>query len=394
MLHAYLRGRESTAATPITGTDGDDVLTGGVDIDTIYGLAGNDLIDGGEGADLLYGGTGNDRYLVDRQDDIVFEDAASGQDSVIATSNFYLYANIEGLQLVGSGDFFGVGNQLDNTIIGNGGINLLIGGAGDDIVRGNAGNDQLFGEEGEDDLAGGDGIDYLVGGNANDYLDGGNGADALYGQDGSDILAGGLSFDTDIMVGGDGADLLFGDSGLGDYDLMDGGAGDDTYFVDTPADLTFEADGGGIDTVNANIVGAGYYLYAFTENLILEGITPFGVGNERDNQLTGNAIGNYLLGGIGNDTLNGKAGNDVLFGESGADTFIFERNTDGDVIGDFQPGVDKISLVGLGFSSYAQLQPNIFEVAGTTGINLGSGDLIVINGVTNAALSAGDFLFG
>ena len=56
-----------------------------------------------------------------------------------------------------------------------------------------------------------------------------------------------------------------GNSGLGDYDLMDGGAGNDIYYVDTPDDLTFEAVGGGADTVYANINGAGYYLYANVE---------------------------------------------------------------------------------------------------------------------------------
>ena len=93
-------------------------------------------------------------------------------------------------------------------------------------------------------------------------------------------------------------------------------------------------------------------------------------------------------------TLNGKQGNDVLFGESGADTFVFERGTGGDVIGDFEAGVDKIDLTGLGFTSYAQLTANFVEVAGTTAINLGQGDFIVLNGLSNSMLSAVDFLLG
>jgi len=108
----------------------------------------------------------------------------------------------------------------------------------------------------------------------------GTDADALYGEDGNDTLYGGTDFQTDILVGGNGNDVLHGDSGLGDYDLMDGGAGDDIYYVDTPADLTFEAAADGNDTVYANISGAGYYLYANVENLVLLGTTPYGVGNE------------------------------------------------------------------------------------------------------------------
>nr|WP_310524911.1 calcium-binding protein [Polymorphobacter sp.] len=378
----------------VRGGIGSDSLIGGTGDDLFFGGTGNDRLDGGLGADVLVGGEGDDTYTVDRQGDIIVEVAGEGRDVVSSLGSFYLYANLEALTLDGVGDHFGVGNVEDNVIIGNAGSNLLIAGAGDDIAAGSDGIDALFGESGDDRLYGDNGIDYLVGGTGDDRLDGGEDADALYGEDGNDTLIGGNSFDTDILVGGNGNDILNAASGLGDYDLIDGGAGDDAYHVDTPADLTFEAVNGGTDTIYADIVGAGYYLYANTENLILLGETPFGVGNELANQLTGNSFGNYLLGGAGNDILNGKAGNDVLFGESGADNFVFERRTGGDVIGDFQVGVDKISLVGLGFTSYAQLSANFVENAGTTAINLGFGDFIVINGVTNVALSASDFILG
>jgi Ca2+-binding RTX toxin-like protein len=397
----------------LSGGDGDDRLQGDAGNDRLDGGTGNDTLNGGAGADVLAGGDGNDQlldeeggdrltggagddvYTVAGQSTLIFENAGEGWDYVIAGSGFYLYANLEILELAASaGNAFGVGNDLGNVLLGNGGSNLLIGGAGNDSINGRDGVDSLFGLGGNDLLEGGGGIDYLVGGSGDDILTGDGAADALYGEDGNDGLDGGDSFDTDILVGGNGNDYLRGASGLGDYDLLDGGAGDDSYAVDTPDDLTFEALNGGTDTVYANINGAGYYLYANTENLVLEGNTPFGVGNELANQLTGNAIGNYLLGGLGNDRLNGKGGSDVLFGEGGADTFVFERGTGGDVIGDFQAGVDKISLTGLGFANYAALQPNIFQVGGNTGINLGQGDFIVLNGVTNAQLGAIDFVFG
>jgi Ca2+-binding RTX toxin-like protein len=383
-----------TIENAIGGSQHDQII-GNAAVNRLYGNAGNDLLNGSTDADLLYGGTGNDTYYVDVTADLVFENPGEGDDLVIATNSFYLYADIENLLLAASsGDIFGVGNAADNSITGNEGKNLLIGGGGNDTIFGGAGIDSLFGEAGNDTLNGDAGIDYLVGGAGNDTLNGNGDADALYGEDGDDTLIGGSDFQTDILVGGNGNDTLDGASGLGDYDLIDGGAGNDAYRVDTPDDLTFEAIGGGTDTIFANIVGAGYYLYPNTENLVLEGVTPFGVGNELANQLTGNSIGNYLLGGLGADSLNGKAGNDVLFGEGGADTFVFERGTGGDVIGDFQAGVDKISLTGLGFANYAALQPNIFQVGGNTGINLGFGDFIVLNGVTNAQLSATDFIFG
>jgi Ca2+-binding RTX toxin-like protein len=289
----------------------------------------------------MEGGSGDDTYHLLQAIDHISEGVGQGIDTVISAVDFYLPSEVENLTLAdGTGDLYGVGNELANLLNGNEGGNLLIGWDGNDTVNGGAGNDNLFGVEGDDVLKGQDGIDYLVGGNGNDVLDGGDQADALYGEDGNDALWGGSDFVTDILVAGNGDDFLHGDSGQGDYDLMDGGAGNDTYFVDTPADLTFEAVGGGTDTVIANIVGAGYYLYANVENLILQGATPYGVGNELDNVLTGSNQVNWLLGGAGADTLDGKAGNDVLFGEAGADTFVFEAGTGGDVIGDFQAGVD------------------------------------------------------
>lgn len=402
----------------LTGNDAANQLIGGLGADALHGGAGDDALDGGEGdnfldggagADLMIGGTGNNSYVVDDAGDIVIEAAsAPDNDTARALISLYLPANVENLYL--DRGYFGVGNAGDNRIDANSDANLLIGGAGNDVIVAFNGDDAVFGEDGDDRLDGGVGIDYLVGGSGNDRLDGSFDADALYGGDGDDTLVGGSGFDTDILVGGNGNDVLDGTSSSGDYDLMDGGGGNDLYRVDTPADLTFEAVDGGIDTVYANIFGAGYYLYPFVENLVLDGSTPFGVGNDLDNVLTGSFGANYLLGGAGNDTLNGRSGNDVLFGEGGADTFVFEVvrvadpyagasvldpiRVDGDVIGDFQPGIDKLRLVGLGIGTYEQVRTGFVEVDGTTAINFGGGNFVVLNGISNAQLSAGDFLFG
>ena len=363
---------------------------------TLYGQDGADTLYGGAGPDTLSGGAGDDTYVVSSQLATIVESIGGGHDTVTASAGFYLYDNVEDLNLAaGAGNIYGVGNAAANVIVGNEGQNLLIGGGGNDTISGGAGNDALFGETGDDTLNGDAGIDYLVGGSGNDTLNGGADADALYGEDGDDILIGGSDFVTDILVGGNGNDTLRGDSGLGDYDLMDGGAGNDTYWVDSGDDLTFEASNGGIDTVHADVrvTNGGVYLYANVENLVLEGTTAFGVGNELDNVLTGNASNNYLLGGAGNDRLNGKAGNDVLFGEGGADTFVFQVGTGGDVIGDYQVGVDRIDLSGFGFANFSELAVNFSQVGGDGAINLGGGDFIVLHSVTMANLTAADFIF-
>jgi Ca2+-binding RTX toxin-like protein len=378
----------------IYGEGGQDTLSGEAGDDLIVGGAGNDVLFGGAGADQLYGGADGDIYWVDSQSDLVFElDAVLG-DAVFSTASYYLYANVEELFLaLGSAAQFGVGNELDNLIGGNELDNLLIGGAGADSIDGWLGSDTLYGQDGADFVTGSDGNDYLAGGIGDDELRGDDGADAVYGEAGDDYLVGGYSFDTDILVGGDGTDVLDGAGGLGDYDLLNGGAGDDFYRVDTPADLTFEAAGEGIDTVVANIVGAGYYLYPHVENLFLEGETPFGVGNDLDNELLGSPDDNWLLGGAGSDTLNGSLGNDVLFGEAGADIFVFRGFSGQDLIGDFAAGIDKLDLSTL-FASFLEVQVNFVQNGADGAINLGEGNLVVLQGVDMSALTATDFIFG
>jgi VCBS repeat-containing protein len=377
-----------------SGSGGPTVL-GTVGDDSLVGTAGDDVIDGLAGADAMRGFGGNDTYYVDRQGDVVFEAVDGGTDTVIASSSFYLYANIENLTLSGNGNIFGVGNDLDNTIWGNFGDNTLLGGAGRDDLRTGWGNDVAYGQAGDDWLYGDKGNDVLVGGDGDDFISGDTGGDSLYGEDGNDIIWAGSDFVFDQLVGGAGDDILHGDSGQGDFDYLIGNAGDDSYYVDTYADLVFENAGEGTDTVYANITGTGYYLYANIEDLVLLGTTPFGVGNELDNHLTGNGVGNYLLGGAGNDTLNGLGGDDVLYGEAGADVFVFGPSGGADVIADFVPGTDRIDLSQITgfFTSFADVQAHMVENGGSTAINLGNGSYIVINGVTNAQLHEGDFIF-
>jgi cyclophilin family peptidyl-prolyl cis-trans isomerase len=385
----------ATASFTVSGSGGGGpTILGTPNDDTLTGTAGNDVIDGLAGSDSMRGLAGDDTYYVDRQGDLVYELPSQGIDTVIASSGYYLYPYIENLTLASyAGNAFGVGNDLDNIITGNAANNSLLGGSGNDTIHGGGGIDIIYGESGADLLYGDAGNDFLAGGTGDDTIDGGAGGDSVYGEDGNDTLTGGATFEFDILSGGNGNDVLHGDSGQGDYDYLYGNAGDDSFYVDTGNDLTFEQAGEGTDTVYANVAGTtnGVYLYANIENLVLIGTTAFGVGNELANTMTGNASGNFLLGGAGNDILNGKGGNDVLFGEAGADIFVFEHGTGGDVIGDFVPGTDRIDLTAIGYT-WQQLQSSFHENAGTTAIDLGNGDLVVLNGVTSAQLHQSDFI--
>jgi len=125
----------------LRGGRGNDTLDAGDGIDKLYGDAGNDALTGGAGNDLLAGGagddamtggTGNDIYYVDSTGDSIVESAGEGADSVRTTITWSLGANLESLQLLGSGDINGTGNARANVIRGNSGDNRLAGAAGND----------------------------------------------------------------------------------------------------------------------------------------------------------------------------------------------------------------------------------------------------------------------
>jgi Ca2+-binding RTX toxin-like protein len=361
--------------------------TGNAGGNTLTGNAASNLLDGAAGSDLLYGGLGDDTYLADMQADIAFEGIAEGIDTLIASTSFYLYDNIENLTLTGTAGF-AVGNALNNLITGNAGENLIICGDGADTVSGGAARDAIFGEAGNDVLNGDAGIDYIVAGSGDDVINGGADADEIYGQDGNDSIYGGDDFQTDIIVGGAGNDTIDGGQA---WDQVYGGAGDDVFYVSQEVDYVFEFAGEGHDTVYSKSPN-GFYLYAEIEDLILLDTSPFGVGNTLANKITGNAVDNTLLGGDGNDTLDGGAGTDILWGQTGADTFLIKTGTYLDIIADFTLGTDKLDISAFGFTSLANAKANMLQVGTDISVNLGGGDALILIGVNLNSMAAGDLL--
>lgn len=182
-------------------------------------------------------------------------------------------------------DRHGMGNGLDNLIVGYGvtnGVQRLDGVGGDDVIyggtfadaidggdgndtlygrgedlgypgtdtdtlRGGPGNDKIHGGLGIDDRA--DAADEIHGDAGNDDIWAGGGDDTAYGGDGNDNLYGQSDRDTlwggsgnDRVYGGTGDDTLHGDEGSDNVrggaglDLCDGGAGRDRYDYDTLTD--------------------------------------------------------------------------------------------------------------------------------------------------------------
>ena len=113
----------------ISAGAGNDVLNGLRGDDVLFGGEGNDVLNGGLGADDMYGGTGNDTYVVDNVGDTVTENPNEGIDTVRTTlASYTLGANVENLAFIGTGNFTGTGNALNNVITGGSGINTFNGG--------------------------------------------------------------------------------------------------------------------------------------------------------------------------------------------------------------------------------------------------------------------------
>ncbi len=147
------------------GDAGNDTLFGGGGDDQLYGGSGKDVLKGGFGLDYLAGNGGNDTYVVDNTGDVVVEKAGQGHDLVKSSAislDLANYANVENLQLTGTGALDVTGNSGANHLVGNDGANTLTGLGGADVLIGGAGADTLEGGAGRDKYTGGADADTFV----------------------------------------------------------------------------------------------------------------------------------------------------------------------------------------------------------------------------------------
>ncbi len=353
--------------------------TGNGDVNIITGNSGDNTLDGKAGADTMIGGAGNDTYIVDNAGDVITENLNEGTDTIVASTSFNLslpaYANIENLTLTGTGNINGIGNDNDNTFVGNSGVNTFTGGLGNDTYYVTS-NDIIIenASEGTDTayvtLTSGS---YTLPTNVEFVI--------LTGTNAVNIT--GNAFDNNL-TGNGGNNTL--DGGIG-ADTLTGGKGSDTYVVDNVGDIVTEASGEGTDTVRSSI---SYTLTANVENLVLLATGPSlnidGTGNNLDNTITGNIGNNTLDGGLGSDHLNGGAGND---------TYIV--NTTGDVLTDAS-GIDTV-IAGLsytlkaGFENLTASGTGDFALIGNTQNNIltgNSGNNAMDGGTGNDTLSGND----
>lgn len=287
-----------------TPTDGDDVLYGTADGDTLdagagndiaLGLAGNDTILGGEGNDLIHGGDG------------------------------------------------------DDVLDGGDGNDVIYGGWGADTLTGGTGRDELFGEWGGDTYVYQPGHGEVIIDDDHRVLnwgygsgEGGYGGEWAYG----DELARAAAWD-----GGEGGYGGGWDGGEGGW-WYGGAIVDDAPNILTfgpgirPEDLRYSQQNGDLVIEFANQPGDLVILKGFEPNratqtrsvdiirfadgteIVAESIEPTGkteMAGDEGGWLDGTPFADTLIGGDGDDVLDGQGGADRLVGGAGSDTYCIHK---------------------------------------------------------------------
>jgi Ca2+-binding RTX toxin-like protein len=364
----------------ITGTNGNDILTGTVGDDRFYNIGtGADKIDGVLGKDSLSIGNANDPSNINinytnltngkitngnnngttfKHIDTVSFSTGTGNDYInvsAANGNNYIDAGVGNNTIVS-----GAGNDVINTGGGNDAINAGAGddtissGAGADIIDGGAGKDNFFlnnfgdtanttitySDPSKGSIVGGsnngttfkniEAVDFTTG-SGNDYINVSAAAGTNYIDTGAgnDTILGGAG-NENIMAGA-GDDLILSGAGA---DTIDGGAGNDYLSIKNASDITNTTISYS-NSASGSILGGSNNGTTFQNIEIVEFTTGSGddiidvsaankstiVAGAGNDTIFGSAIGaNYILGGDGDDKIVGGAGNDTLIGGAGNDT--------------------------------------------------------------------------
>ncbi|WP_308410655.1 calcium-binding protein, partial [Janthinobacterium sp. AD80] len=343
------------------------------------GTANPDIIKGTAGADVMAGLAGDDTYYVNHSGDVVVEQAGGGRDTVYATVDYTLAANVEEVH-VGAAGLTVTGNGNDNVFhVDMAGGNVLRGGgtnstatyagskagATASIVSSSAapaarpGSDVLVNFSG---LEGSAYDDVLTGNELANTLAGGLGNDTLQGGQGADVLAGGIGDDTFVFARGDGADIITETAADAGYDAIAFLAGvslDQLWFRQVGADLevstigttdkiTIRAWNAAAPNIEEFRTAAGHVLRgADVQQLVqaMANLTPPPLGQLTLPAATAASLapvlaqawhfngptqptGQTFVGTANADILSGSAGADLLEGLAGDDTYFVNHSGD------------------------------------------------------------------
>ncbi|UWS00515.1 Hint domain-containing protein [Phaeobacter inhibens] len=211
-------------ANSMSGTSGNDTISGDANDNVIYGGDGDDYLTGSSGDDIIFGGEGSDNYDTDTGNDTFY---GEGGDDWVA-----IYDNMDGESLYGGetgetlgdmlevyGDYAGV--DVNVTFTGDGDGTVTFGGqtayfweferfylhSGDDTLDGSAATSAINVQTGGGDnsVTGGMGDDTISTGAGADTVDGGAGADSIDAGSGDDVVTGSSG---DTLLGGAGNDQI------------------------------------------------------------------------------------------------------------------------------------------------------------------------------------------
>ena len=349
----------------VIGNDDRQVLNGTSQDDNINLRGGNDTIDAGTGNDTIDAGTGHDRIIGGLGIDTI--DGGADNDTVIAIHNDGddTYTGGSGFDIL---DFSAVQGVVQ--------INQLGG-----VITGSAGNDTLM--DVFEQIIGSNFDDVLSGGNGGDVLDGGGGNDQFFANGGDDLVRGGEDNDTIFHSTNDGNDRLEGGAG---FDVLDYSSLQGVVQVN-------QLDGTTTGTANNDI------LLDVFEAVIGSNFGDVLSGGNGINVLNGGGGDDQLFANGGNDQTSGGAGNDTITLGAGDDRHDYRNGEDVDTILDFNAGAGSEDQIILTFhsaaTSFTQMQmAGMFSQQGlNTQIDLGSGDMIILNNINVGDLHEDDFIF-
>ncbi|WP_265564448.1 calcium-binding protein [Sphingomicrobium arenosum] len=350
---AYTNGSVvATGFEHLSGSIGDDHLTGDGLANELAGDLGDDHLFGGEGGDILYG---------DARIAMLSDTGLSGE---------------RGIYWNDSGDTIAGQVAGDDWLYGEGGADTLYGGGGNDRLFGGTENDTMYGGTGDDLF-----IAWGEHGEGADYMDGGDGIDTV-DYSGADQFIQIRAYDGATMAGAAAGDTLVGIENIIGTDY------DDVIWAEfwPIADNEFWG-GAGNDSMNG-----------------------FG-GNDR---FHGEEGYDYVVLGGGDDYYDGGTGNDIVayywydsgqgirvdlrleeqvdFGQ-GIDTLIDVEAVQGTQYDDVIHGDEVANYIWTGEDKgFGLNHDQVFTDEGDDLIDIGIGNHVVDGGADNDTLGIGDAL--
>ena len=342
----------------LTGNDGDDVIDGGAGNDTLKGNSGNDTLIGGKGNDRLEGSYGDDTYIWNLgdgfdtiydynggntdNDTIKFGEGISFEDLLFERdgNDLVIYVNNDKTQGITIQNYYSSYSQVeklefaDGTIVETSSVSIVE----PEEPSENAG--QTISGTSDDDI--------LIGSDGDDTINAEDGYNDITGGKGNDIISAGYDRDTFYYNLGDGYDKITDLGGRDQIIFGDGISKENISFYRKNDNLIISINDDfsqGIEIIDffrnndnriENIKFADNSTLRLTTGLILKTNELDGsiTGTVEDDTLIGNIGENNLNGSSGDDILNGGKGNDTLDGDVGNDTYIWNLGDDIDTIRD------------------------------------------------------------